>query len=88
MPIDSGWLSRDFTQGYGPEEYVLKQPIPGRYQIRAKYFGTRQRNLLGPVTVKAVIFTNWAHLDEERRELTLRLDRVRDIVSVGEVRIN
>ena len=83
-----GRLSRDFTQGYGPEEYVLKQPIPGNYQIRAKYYGSRQRNLLGPVTVKAVIFTNWAHPDEERRELTLRLDRVRDIASVGEVRIN
>ena len=83
-----GRLSRDFTQGYGPEEYVLKQPIPGNYQIRAKYFGSRQRNLLGPVTVKAVIFTNWAHPDEERRELTLRLDRVRDIASIGEVRIN
>ena len=83
-----GRLSRDFTQGYGPEEYLLKQPIPGSYKIRAKYYGTRQRNLLGPVTVKAVIFTNWAHPDEERRELTLRLDRVRDIASIGEVRIN
>lgn len=86
--VIGGRLSRDFTQGYGPEEYVLKQPIPGRYQIRAKYFGTRQRNLLGPVTVKAVIFTNWALPDEERQELTLRLDRVREIASVGEVRIN
>ena len=83
-----GRLSRDFTQGYGPEEYLLKQPIPGSYKIRAKYYGTHQRNLLGPVTVKAVIFTNWAHPDEERRELTLRLDRVRDIASIGEVRIN
>ena len=36
----------------------------------------------------AVIFTNWALPDEERQELTLRLDRVRDIASVGEVRIN
>ena len=86
--VIGGRLSRDFTQGYGPEEYLLKQPIPGRYQIRAKYFGTRQRNLLGPVTVKAVIFTNWALPDEERQELTLRLDRVREIASVGEVRIN
>jgi len=86
--VIGGRLSRDFTQGYGPEEYLLKQPIPGNYQIRAKYYGSRQRNLLGPVTVKAVIFTNWAHPDEERRELTLRLDRVRDIASVGEVRIN
>ena len=67
---------------------MLKQPIPGRYQIRAKYFGTRQRNLLGPVTVKAVIFTNWALPDEERQELTLRLDRVREIASVGKIRIN
>ena len=52
-----GLLSRDFTQGYGPEEYVLKQPIAGEYAVRAKYYGSRQRTLLGPVTVKAVSFT-------------------------------
>ena len=83
-----GRLSRDFTQGYGPEEYVLKQPIAGEYAVRAKYFGSRQRTLLGPVTVKAVIFTNWAQLDEKRQELTLRLDQVSKVVDVGQVWIN
>ena len=83
-----GLLSRDFTQGYGPEEYVLKQPIAGEYAVRAKYYGSRQRTLLGPVTVKAVIFTNWAQLDETKRELTLRLDQVNDMADVGQVWIN
>nr|MCS5574525.1 DUF2135 domain-containing protein [Pseudomonadales bacterium] len=65
-----------------------KQPIAGEYAVRAKYYGSRQRTLLGPVTVKAVIFTNWAQLDETKRELTLRLDQVNDMADVGQVWIN
>ena len=83
-----GFLSRDFTLGYGPEEYLLKDPIAGNYKIRARYFEDHQRNLLGPVTVKAVIFTNWARPDEKRQELTFRLDQIGQFESVGEVRIN
>jgi hypothetical protein len=86
--VIGGFLSRDFTHGYGPEEYLLKDPIAGNYKIRARYFEDHQRNLLGPVTVKAVIFTNWARPDEKRQELTFRLDQIGQFESVGEVRIN
>ena len=88
LSIIGGLLSRDFTLGYGPEEYLLKEPIPGNYKIRARYFEASQRKLLGPVTAKAVIFTNWARPDEKRQELTFRLDQIGQFESVGDVRIN
>jgi len=88
LSIIGGLLSRDFTLGYGPEEYLLKEPIPGNYKIRARYYEASQRKLLGPVTAKAVIFTNWARPDEKRQELTFRLDQIGQFESVGDVRIN
>ncbi|MDP6855515.1 MAG: VIT domain-containing protein [Arenicellales bacterium] len=88
LSIIGGLLSRDFTLGYGPEEYLLKEPIPGNYKIRARYYEASQRKLLGPVTAKAVIFTNWARPDEKRQELTFRLNQIGQFESVGDVRIN
>eukprot|EP01090_Pellita_catalonica_P021160 TRINITY_DN7847_c0_g1_i1.p1 TRINITY_DN7847_c0_g1~~TRINITY_DN7847_c0_g1_i1.p1 ORF type:complete len:515 (-),score=100.90 TRINITY_DN7847_c0_g1_i1:23-1423(-) len=37
-----GSLSRDFTQGYGPEVYTIKEGELGIYTIRAHYFGSHQ----------------------------------------------
>src|SRR5205085_6237154 len=34
-----GLLSRDFTQGYGPEEYCLRRAMAGEYKIQANYYG-------------------------------------------------
>ncbi|MFM7533966.1 MAG: VIT domain-containing protein, partial [Rubrivivax sp.] len=40
-----GLMSRDFTAGYGPEEFVLRQPKPGRYEVRVNFYGHRQQLL-------------------------------------------
>lgn len=37
-----GQLSRDFTQGYGPEVYLNRDAPPGIYMVRAKYFSSSQ----------------------------------------------
>jgi hypothetical protein len=81
-----GLVSRDFTQGYGPEEYVLRVAVPGEYTIQANYYGSSSQTLTGPATVKAVVFTDWGRPNQKRQELTLRLDAVRSVVDVGKVR--
>ena len=44
---NGGRISRDFTQGYGPEEFCIKQAVKGKYKIEANYYGTHsQKNLL------------------------------------------
>lgn len=35
-----GHLSRDVTQGYGPEEYLVRKAFPGPYRIQTDYYGT------------------------------------------------
>jgi Ca-activated chloride channel homolog len=80
-----GNVSRDFTQGYGPEEYCLRKAPEGKYLIQANYYGSSQQTLLGPATVKAVVITNFGREGERRQELTLRVDKGGDVVTVGEI---
>ncbi len=82
-----GVVSRDFTQGYGPEEYVLRHAYPGKYTIKAHYYGSSQQTLTGPCTVIVTVYTNYGREDENKQVLTLRLERPRDEVTVGEISI-
>ena len=82
-----GLVSRDFTRGYGPEEYVLRRAVPGAYQIKAHYFGSHQQRLCGPCTVTVNVFTNYCRPDEQRQVMTLRLEESGADFLVGEVAI-
>ena len=82
-----GLVSRDFTRGYGPEEYVLKRAMPGNYIIKAHYYGSHQQTLCGPCTVTVTVFTNFGRDTEKKQTLTLRLDKPHNEVVVGEVTI-
>lgn len=37
-----GYLTKDFTQGYGPEVYMSRRAPPGDYKIQCKYFASHQ----------------------------------------------
>ncbi|MEW6755785.1 MAG: VIT domain-containing protein, partial [Candidatus Latescibacterota bacterium] len=80
-----GHVSRDFTDGYGPEEYCLRRAPHGEYRIRANYFGSRAPTLSGAVTLQAEVFTDYGRPGEQRRAITLRLEEKRETVDVGVV---
>jgi len=83
-----GLVSRDFTQGYGPEEYVLREAVAGTYTIQANYYGSSQQTLLGAATVKAVVWTDWGRPNQQRQELTLRLEQSGEVVTVGKIELS
>ncbi|MFC1524513.1 VIT domain-containing protein [Thermodesulfobacteriota bacterium] len=83
-----GLVSRDFTQGYGPEEYVLKKALPGTYIIKAHYYGSSQQTVSGACTVIVTVFTNYGRESEKQQVLTLRLKQPNDDVVVGEITID
>ena len=87
LTMIGGLVSRDFTQGYGPEEYVLKKAYPGKYIIKAHYYGSSQQTLSGACTVIVTVFTNYGRKDEAKQVLTLRLEQPSDDVVVGEIAI-
>ena len=87
LTAKGGLVSRDFTQGYGPEEYVLRKAVPGSYKIKAHYFGSHQQTMCGTCTVTVTVFTNYGRADESHQVLTLRLETSGDDHLVGEVEI-
>lgn len=80
-----GIVSRDFTQGYGPEEYCLRKAMHGMYKIEANYYGSSAARLMGPVTVQATVITHFGRPNEQRKSLTLRLEDKKETVLVGEI---
>ena len=73
--VDHDWRpdSKDFTGGYGPEEYTVRRAMGGEYQIKANFFGSRAQQVTGPTTVQATVVTDYGRPIEQRRALTIRL---------------
>lgn len=79
-----GHLSHDLTGGYGPEEFLLKKALNGTYKVQANYYGDRQQRLAGPTTLQLTLYTNYGRPNEEKKDITLRVDTVREVVEIGE----
>lgn len=62
-----GRLSNDFTQGFGPEQFLLKKAIKGKYKIKTNFFGERQNMLSGPTTVMAEVYLYYSDGRQERK---------------------
>ena len=82
-----GDVSKDITDGYGPEEYLLRKAPAGAYKIRAHYFASHQQAVFGPATVTATIFTDWGRPNQAFQTLSIRLDKAREMIDLGSVQI-
>ncbi|WP_165020447.1 VIT domain-containing protein [Dysgonomonas sp. ZJ279] len=80
-----GYISSDFTGGYGPEEFMIKEAISGKYKIQAHYFGSREQTLVGPTTVYLDIYTYYSTVREKKETITLRLTQDESTVDIGEI---
>jgi Vault protein inter-alpha-trypsin domain/CarboxypepD_reg-like domain/Uncharacterized protein conserved in bacteria (DUF2135) len=70
-----GRISNDFTSGYGPEQFLLKKAVKGKYKIEVDFYGERQVKLAGPTTVMAEIYTHYANGRQERKIITVQLEK-------------
>ncbi|MFB9077553.1 VIT domain-containing protein [Flavobacterium procerum] len=50
-------FSKDFTRGYGPEQYLIRNAKKGKYKIKTNYFGESELTENGPATVMVEIYT-------------------------------
>ena len=82
-----GCLSRDFTNGYGPEVYLNRDAPAGNYAVRAKYYSSHQVSATTGATC-AVLWCVTDLGDFEREQLSMcvvRLNRFKqeqDVMSV------
>lgn len=80
-----GLVSRDFTRGYGPEEYMIKKARTGSYEIQTNFYGSTSQKIAGAVTLQVDIFTNYGREDEKCRSVTLRLKENKETFTVAEI---
>jgi tetratricopeptide (TPR) repeat protein len=80
-----GHFGRDFTQGYGPEEYLLKKAMPGTYKIQVNYYGNSQQILAGQTTIQVTVIKNYGRDNEERVAVTRRLADKQEVLDIAEI---
>jgi len=62
-------VSRDFTQGYGPEVYTLAHAPAGKYSVRTNYYGSHQDSATTGST--SCVIWSVKHLGEFEKEEAL-----------------
>lgn len=62
-----GRLSNDFTDGFGPEQFLLKKATRGKYKIETNFFGERRVTASGPATLMAEVYVSYASGKQERK---------------------
>lgn len=82
-----GHMSRDFTGGYGPEEFLLKRAKPGKYKVEANFFGNRQQIVAGATTLQLNLFMHFGTDRQQQETISLRLKDSRETVFVGEFEV-
>ena len=85
---EGGFVSEDVTTGYGPEEYLKKDLEAGVYRVLTNYYASHQTTLTGATTVQATVYTDWGTAEEKMQILTLRLDKPKDKVIIGEIKLD
>jgi tetratricopeptide (TPR) repeat protein len=70
-----GRISHDMTQGFGPEQFLLKKAMKGTYKIEINYYGDRQATIAGPTTVMAEMFTHYGTPEEKKEIIVLQMKK-------------
>ncbi len=78
-----GDISRDFTQGYGPEVFTIARPLPGTYRVQTNYFGDRRQSLTGPVSLQVEFQTDFGSQEPARQATTVRLEHNKERIDIG-----
>ncbi|MUV14896.1 VIT domain-containing protein [Noviluteimonas gilva] len=87
LTYQGGQLSDDFTGGYGPEEFLLRDAKPGKYRVEANFYGDRQQIVTGATTLTLTLTTGWGTAARKDQAVTLRLTDARETVLVGEFEV-
>lgn len=87
LTYQGGRMSRDFTGGYGPEEFSLREAKPGKYRIEANFFGSSQQIVAGATTLQVRLSSGFGTAAVKEQMLTLRLKGRGQTVFVGEFEV-
>src|SRR5690606_184751 len=83
LTYQGGRMSRDFTGGYGPEEFSLRHAKPGTYTVEAQFYGHRQQIVAPATTLMLRLSTDFGKPTQIDRDVVLRLSGRGDRIAVG-----
>ncbi|CAF1321913.1 unnamed protein product [Rotaria magnacalcarata] len=83
-----GMLSRDFTTGYGPEEYLLRKAAKGTYIVRTQCYANHEQSLTGATTIMVHIYKYYGQSNQQKEIVTLRLNSNQKMNDVCKVDFN
>lgn len=78
-----GRISQDVTQGYGPEEFLLKKALNGNYNIDVNLYGDTRQTIGGPIAIKADLFTDFGKPAQKRRTINFRVTSDKEVINLG-----
>ncbi len=80
-------FSKDFTEGYGPEQYLIRNAIKGKYLIKTNYFGETTLTENGPATVMVEIYTTKNGITEKKIQ-TIQLGSIKENQILAEIMVD
>jgi len=81
---NGGMLSRDFSHGYGPEEYLIRTAEEGTYTISVRLFSALSKATGTTISVRIWSYYGNPQKEQEQR-YTLRLQQDRELHQVAKV---
>jgi len=75
LRVTVGRMSNDMTNGYGPEEYIIREAVPGKYQIKMDYYRSDAANPNGAIVIRANIYRNWGRSNEVVKTVDLEFTK-------------
>ena len=73
LSATGGRLTADVTNGYGPEEFLLRQAAPGTYTIRANTFASDRSNPNGPSGLSVRIIRNFGRPNQTEEQMDVEM---------------
>ncbi len=73
-----GTITRDVIDGYGPEMYVLRNSIPGKYAINALYFSSNRNQSDVRTKIYSTVYENWGTAQEKITKRVVVLKTTKD----------
>jgi Vault protein inter-alpha-trypsin domain/Uncharacterized protein conserved in bacteria (DUF2135) len=80
-------FSKDFTEGYGPEQYLIRNAIKGKYLVKTNYFGERTLTENGPATVMVEIYITKNGITEKKIQ-TIQLGTIKENQVLAEITVD
>jgi Ca-activated chloride channel homolog len=87
LTYQGGRMSRDFTGGYGPEEFALRQAKPGIYRVTVKLYGSRAQTVTSGVTAQLTLSRGFGTKAQQDEVVTVRLEATKESTLIGEFEV-